>query len=152
MGWWPWRRRGRTTSARSLQFDDSRDAGTGIAVFHPLFASVLPGPVGTFFALGARADRALPRMHGLLGRRAPGPDEGMLITPAPSVMTFFMRFPIDVVFLDRSRRIVKIVHSLRPWRTAGARKAMAALELPAGSAARLGLELGMALVLTDAPR
>ena len=62
------------------------------------------------------ADRALKRMRGLLGRRGLEPGGGMLITPAPSVMTFFMRFPIDVVFLDRERRIVGISHTLRPWR------------------------------------
>ncbi len=95
------------------------------------------------------AERTIPRMRGLLGRDGLGPGEGMLINPAPSVMTFFMRFPIDVVFIDKSQTIVKIAHSLRPWRTAGARKASAALELPAGTAAALDLEPGMTLVLAD---
>lgn len=95
------------------------------------------------------ADRMLPRMRGLLGRSGLEPGEGMLISPAPSVHTFFMRFPIDVVFLDKTRTIVKIAHSLRPWRTAGARKAVAALELPAGAAAGLGLQPGMTLVVSD---
>jgi uncharacterized membrane protein (UPF0127 family) len=95
------------------------------------------------------ADRMLPRMRGLLGRDSLEPGAGMLITPSPSVHMFFMRFPIDVVFLDRSRRIVKIAHDLRPWRTASARKAVAALELPAGTAARLGLEPGTELVVGE---
>jgi len=95
------------------------------------------------------ADRTLSRMRGLLGRSGLGPGEGMLIKPAPSVMTFFMRFPIDVVFIDKAQTIVKIAHSLVPWRTAGARGAVAALELPAGTAAALGLEPGMTLVLAD---
>jgi uncharacterized membrane protein (UPF0127 family) len=64
-------------------------------------------------------------------------------------MTFFMRFPIDVVFIDKAKRIVKIVHSLGPWKTAGARGSSAALELPAGTAAALDLEPGMTLVLED---
>ena len=85
-------------------------------------------------------------MRGLLGRDSLDPEEGMLINPAPSVMTFFMRFPIDVVFLDKAQTIVKIVHCLRPWRAAGARKAVAALELPAGAAAAAGLQTGMTLV------
>jgi uncharacterized protein len=96
------------------------------------------------------ADGAISRMRGLLGRSGLGPGEGMLINPAPSVMTFFMRFPIDVVFLDTEKTIVKIAHTLVPWRTAGARGAAAALELPAGRAAALGLEPGMTLVL-DSP-
>src|SRR5438876_1188911 len=58
-------------------------------------------------------------------------------------------FPIDVVFIDQAQTIVKIVHSLGPWRTAGARGAAAALELPAGTAAALELEPGLALVLAD---
>ena len=97
----------------------------------------------------AVAERMLPRMRGLLGRDDLGPGEGMLINPAPSVMTFFMRFPIDVVFIDKAQTIVKVVHALRPWKTAGARKAAAALELPAGTAAALDLEPGMSLVLAD---
>jgi uncharacterized protein len=95
------------------------------------------------------AERTIPRMRGLLGRNGLGPGEGMLINPAPSVMTFFMRVPIDVVFIDKTHRIVKIVHSLGPWKIAGARKASAALELRAGTATWLGLEPGMSLVLAD---
>jgi uncharacterized membrane protein (UPF0127 family) len=63
------------------------------------------------------------------------------------VHTFFMRFAIDVVFLDRERRIVGISHTLRPWRVAGARRAHAALELPAGTAERHGLAIGDVLAV-----
>ena len=93
------------------------------------------------------AERPLARMKGLLGRTGLGPGQGMLITPAPSVMTFFMRFPIDVVFLDRDRTIVGISHTLVPWRIAGARRAVAALELPAGTAEACELKLGETLQL-----
>jgi uncharacterized membrane protein (UPF0127 family) len=89
------------------------------------------------------------RMRGLLGRNGLEPGSGMLIDAAPSVMTFFMRFPIDVVFLDRDRRVVRIVHALRPWRAAGARRAVAALELPAGRAAEAGLKEGDILALEE---
>ncbi|MEA2161108.1 MAG: uncharacterized protein QOD66_3488 [Solirubrobacteraceae bacterium] len=82
------------------------------------------------------------RMRGLLGRGGLEPGGGMLLAPAPSVMTFFMRFSIDVVFLDREHRIVGISHTMRPWRVAGARHAFAALELPAGTAAACGLRKG----------
>jgi len=97
------------------------------------------------------AEKAFARMKGLLGRRGLPPGHGMLITPAPSVMTFFMRFAIDVVFVDRDRKIVGISHTLRPWRVAGARRAVAALELPAGAAAAAGLELGDTLTLDAVP-
>ena len=73
----------------------------------------------------------------------------MLIDAAPSVHTFFMRFPIDVVFLDRDWKVVRVVDRLRPWRVAGARRAVAALELPAGAAAEAGIEEGDVLSLEE---
>jgi uncharacterized membrane protein (UPF0127 family) len=66
------------------------------------------------------------------------------------VHTFFMRFPMDVVFLDREGKVVKVVRNLKPWRAAGARGARSALELAAGEAARRGLDVGQRLEL-DAP-
>jgi uncharacterized membrane protein (UPF0127 family) len=58
-----------------------------------------------------------------------------------------MRFPIDVIFLDRDRKVVGVRHGLRPWRVAGARRAVAVLELPAGAAN--GIKEGDVLVLED---
>jgi uncharacterized membrane protein (UPF0127 family) len=88
-------------------------------------------------------------MRGLLGRSGLEPGSGMLIDAAPSVHMFFMRFPIDVVFLDRDRKVVGVRHRLRPWRVAGARRAVAALELPAGAASAAGVDEGDVLVLED---
>jgi uncharacterized membrane protein (UPF0127 family) len=95
------------------------------------------------------ADNALRRMKGLLGRSSLGVGEGLLIRPASSIHMFFMRFPIDAVFLDRTLQVVGIAESLRPWRVAGRRGARAVLELPAGEAARRGLRPGERLVLTE---
>src|SRR5437660_6063403 len=87
---------------------------------------------------GTVADRPLVRMRGLLGRRSLPEGEGLLLEPAPSIHTAFMRFPIDVVFLDAQMRVVKLVPHLRPWRTASSRRAHAVLELAAGECARRG--------------
>jgi uncharacterized membrane protein (UPF0127 family) len=87
-------------------------------------------------------ESALGRARGLLGRNGLEAGGGMLIDRAGSVHMFFMRFPIDVVFLDRDRNVVGVRHRLRPWRVAGARHAVAALELPAGRAAAAGVEKG----------
>jgi hypothetical protein len=95
------------------------------------------------------ADRTLARMRGLLGRKGLEPGGGMLLTPEPSVHMFFMRFPIDVIFLDRNNRVVGIKHNLRPWKVAGARGAYATLELPAGAAGAVGIEVGDELILED---
>jgi hypothetical protein len=93
------------------------------------------------------ADRMLTRMRGLLGRRRLERGEGLLLKPAPSVHTFFMRFPIDAVFLDRDGSVLKVCSNLRPWRVAAARGAHATLELAAGEAERAGIGRGDRLEL-----
>lgn len=92
-------------------------------------------------------ESAFGRARGLLGRDGLDQGGGMLIDRAGSVHMLFMRFPIDVVFLDRDRRVVGVRHGLRPWRLAGARRAVAALELPVGAAAGVGIREGDVLVL-----
>lgn len=94
------------------------------------------------------ADGPLTRMRGLLGRAQLDADEGLLLKPANSVHTFFMRFPIDVVFMDRDGNVTRVVNALRPWRVAGSRRARVALELPAGTCARGAITSGTRLRLT----
>jgi uncharacterized membrane protein (UPF0127 family) len=91
------------------------------------------------------AETPLSRLKGLLGRSRLEPGEGLLIRPTWSVHTFFMRFPIDVVFVDRSLRILAVAPNLRPWRAAARRRAHAALELAAGESERRRIEPGMTL-------
>jgi hypothetical protein len=81
-------------------------------------------------------------MRGLLGRRSLDSDEGILLRPAGSVHTFFMRFAIDVLFLDRELVVVGIEPELRPWRTAARRGAKSVVELAAGECARRGVVVG----------
>lgn len=95
------------------------------------------------------ADRPLPRMRGLLGRRGLPAGEGLLLTPAPSIHTAFMRFPIDALFLDRNLTVLCVVEQLRPWRVASKRGARSVLELSAGEAARRGVKVGDRLELRD---
>ena len=82
------------------------------------------------------------RMRGLLGRRSLPSGQGILLRPAGSIHTFFMRFSIDAVFLDEDLRVVAITPNLGPWRAAGKRGARAVLELPAGECDRRGLAVG----------
>ena len=91
------------------------------------------------------AETPFARMRGLLGRSGLSSGEGLLLRPAGSVHTAFMRFAIDVVFLDRDLRVLKVASDLAPWRTAACRGARAALELPAGEANRQGLRPGISL-------
>jgi uncharacterized protein len=91
------------------------------------------------------AETPFARMRGLLGRSGLSSGEGLLLRPAGSVHTAFMRFTIDVVFLDRDSRVLKVAAELAPWRTAGCRGARAVLELSAGEANRQGLRPGVSL-------
>src|SRR5437588_2157330 len=88
------------------------------------------------------ADRPRRRMRGLLGRGSLPLGEGMLLQPAPSIHTAFMRFAFDAVFMDGTLRVLKIVERLAPWRVASARHSWAVLELAEGEVDARGVELG----------
>jgi uncharacterized protein len=98
------------------------------------------------------AETPLTRLRGLLGRAGLEQGEGLLLRPASSIHMWFMRFPIDAVFLDRENRVLRVVEHLAPWRVAGCRGAKAVVELPAGDAARVGLAVGDRLSLRPAGR
>jgi uncharacterized protein len=90
------------------------------------------------------------RFWGLMGRRSLPTGNGLWIRPCSSVHTFFMRFPIDVIFLDRNNQVVKIIPGMKPWRTAlGGRGAHSVLELNAGAAEAADLLPGDMITLAD---
>ncbi|MGE3856484.1 MAG: DUF192 domain-containing protein [Dehalococcoidia bacterium] len=108
----------------------------------------------TLFALNARTELPLAhwgrvtrnpweRLRGLLARPPLRPGEALLIRPCNGVHTCGMRYPIDVVFLDREGRVLRVVPALRPWRFVPfVRRAHVAIELRAGAAAACGLRPG----------
>jgi uncharacterized protein len=63
-----------------------------------------------------KADDYQSRSRGLLGRTSMTSRQGLWIVPCPMIHTFFMKFAIDVVFLDRSLRAVRVIENLKPWR------------------------------------
>ena len=86
----------------------------------------------------------------LLPRLAAG--EGLLLPGATTIDTTFMGYPIDLVFLDRSNRVTRVIHDMRPWRMVwGAAGGRDCLELPSGVAAASGTEPGDQLALADLP-
>ena len=91
------------------------------------------------------ADSIRARTKGLLGRHSLEPGEGLLLRPANSVHTAFMRFAIDVVFLDKELQVLDVVEAVPPWRVKARRGARAVLELGAGEAARQGIAAGDSL-------
>ncbi|MGE3774684.1 MAG: DUF192 domain-containing protein [Gammaproteobacteria bacterium] len=93
----------------------------------------------------ARTTNAVERLRGLLGAPPLAADAGLWLLPCNSVHTAFMRVAIDVVFVDRSLRVVRIVAALPPWRCAVSLRAHSTLELAAGRATALGLAVGSTL-------
>jgi len=79
------------------------------------------------------ADTGPKRNKGLLGRDRLAPGEGLWIVPCESVHTFFMRFPIDLIYLDREKRIRKLRNAVPAWRMSICLTAHSILELPAGT-------------------
>lgn len=89
------------------------------------------------------ADRWWPRLRGMIGRPEPEPGEGLLILPCKGVHMQWMRYALDIAFLDDAGRVVAQYHGLKPWRFSRTHKeAACAVELPAGSLAASGTEVG----------
>lgn len=104
----------------------------------------------------ARAETFMSRFKGLMGVTELPLGDGLHIEPCTSIHTFFMRIPIDALFLDKELKVVDICHAMPAWRMSrvyfGARSV---LELPAGTAAASGTEPGDVLSFVsqdDAPR
>jgi hypothetical protein len=79
------------------------------------------------------ADTSEKRNTGLLKHTALKPGEGLWIVPCEGVHTFFMKFAIDLVYIDRKHVVRKVVSSVRPWRLSMCLPAHSIVELPAGS-------------------
>ena len=81
------------------------------------------------------------RSIGLLDRTSLSQDEGLLIKPCNSIHTFFMKFPIDAIFLDKNGQVIKIAQNLNAWKLSGALlRGYMVLELAAGVAKKAGIK------------
>jgi uncharacterized membrane protein (UPF0127 family) len=91
----------------------------------------------------AVADSFVTRFLGLMGRQGLAPNQGLWIKPSSGVHTMWMRFTIDVVALDKHRKVCALWPQLKPWRISPVgRKIASVVELPAGAIQQLGLEVG----------
>jgi uncharacterized protein len=88
------------------------------------------------------ADSSAKRQKGLLGRDSLPTGQGLWIVPCESVHTFGMRFPIDVLYLDRKKRVRKTRQTMVPWRVSMCLLAHSVLELPAGVIEQTGTKRG----------
>jgi hypothetical protein len=95
------------------------------------------------------ADTSAKRRTGLLRHEHLPRGEGLWIVPCESVHTFFMKFPIDLVYLDRNRKVRKVRNAVPPWRLSACLPAYSVLELPAGTAAETGTCEGDELAVSE---
>ena len=95
------------------------------------------------------AERPLARMKGLLGRDRLAQGEALIIKPCTSIHTFFMRFAIDVLFLDKQGHVLRAIDTLRPWRMSRIYpRAACVAELPAGTLSRTATSEGDMVLLS----
>jgi uncharacterized membrane protein (UPF0127 family) len=102
-----------------------------------------------------KADNFLTRLVGLLKRKHLGPEEALWLMPSKGIHTIGMKFPIDVLFLDKNCVILAIVSGMMPYRISGVQlRAFSVLELPSGtikkSQTEVGDKLEISLVETSA--
>jgi len=98
---------------------------------------------GTLVATEADiADTSRKRRVGLLKHERLEPGQGLWIAPCEAIHTFGMRFPIDVLFLDRQKKVLKVKANMARGRISGCLWAHSVLELPAGQAERTGTVAG----------
>ncbi len=106
----------------------------------------------TVLATKARiADTFWTRLKGLIGQRGLDPGEGLVIVPCKGVHMWFMRFPIDVVYVDKYGNVVDVDENLRPWSIGRPRPSSRfVVELPVGTVAKTATEPGDRIVLAFA--
>jgi uncharacterized membrane protein (UPF0127 family) len=98
------------------------------------------------------ADRGAARSRGLLGRESLAPGEGLWIVPCEAVHTVGMRFPIDLIFLDRRNIVRKVRSSVPSWRISGCLRAHSVIELAAGTLAATQVSPGDTLHFSPSPQ
>lgn len=109
----------------------------------------IPEKAETIGSQIALADTFLSRLIGLLGKSSLEDGAGLLIRPSSGVHTFWMRFAIDVVALDKELRVLKTWHRLGPWRVTSVNfKTHCVLELAPGQIHRHNIQPGDQLLLS----
>lgn len=90
-----------------------------------------------------RAQGTWQRMVGLLCHKGLNSEQALWITRCNAVHTFFMKFSIDCVFVDRTGRVKKVYHDVKPWKWAGpVWGATDVIEMAAGQARAKNIEVG----------
>jgi uncharacterized protein len=93
------------------------------------------------------ANTSAKRRTGLLKHERLEPGEGLLIAPCSAIHTFFMKFPIDLVYIDKKRKVRGVRHAVPAWRMSACFTAHSVIELPAGTVKRTGTVAGDQLAI-----
>lgn len=96
------------------------------------------------------ADTFFSRLKGLLGTNSLPLGRGLVIRPCNSVHTWGMRYPLDVLFVDKNNVVLKVVCGMSPGRIAWCTKSAYVVELPAGTVVKANIEQGDSLRLSFA--
>ncbi len=102
-------------------------------------------------SVAERANNPVTRGIGLMFRKGLPPGGGLILDPCRGVVSFFMRFPIDVIFLTRDNRVAYVLSHMKPWKVSRIiRQARFVVELPSGMAAATGTSEGDVLSIEAA--
>ena len=113
--------------------------------------AVLHQPNGQQTLALQQARRLWPRLKGLLGQPQLAPGSGLWLSPCNSVHSCFMRFSLDVLYLNRAGEVIALRPHLAPWRMSLCLRAHSVVELAAGEAQRLGINLGDQILCAPSP-
>jgi len=90
-----------------------------------------------------KADNFVTRLVGLLKRTTLGPEEALWLMPSKGIHTIGMKFPIDVVFLNKDHQVVGLVSGMAPYRLSSVHlRSFSVLELPNGTIRKSHTEIG----------
>ncbi len=96
------------------------------------------------------ADNFFTRLKGLIGKKLLPEGSGLLIIPCNSIHMFFMKIPLDVIFIDKAGKVVYLSENIKPWQaTRIIKKARCTIELPAGTIAQSRTEVGDKLEFSE---
>ena len=92
------------------------------------------------------------RLFGLMFKKSLDPQDALIFGYAILIHTCFMRFPLDVVFIDKNKKVLKVYEGLKPWRIAGCMRACLTLELALGTIKRASIQAKDTLEFIPTPK
>lgn len=94
------------------------------------------------------ANGFLQKFKGLMGRKKLNKSEGLMLLNCNSIHTCFMKFPIDVIFLNIDHEVIAMRKEVRPWRMVNfIKKAYITVEMAAGTIEHKNIEVGDLLIM-----